>query len=70
MIEHDEEVGFELIMADDIDELGTDEIVKHIRQRIGNSPVYLRWVLSNAPLIAILIFIAPALALTSTPSVC
>lgn len=41
LIEHDEEVGFELIMADDIDELGTDEIVKHIRQRIGNSPVYL-----------------------------
>ncbi|KAG2338362.1 arginase deacetylase [Suillus weaverae] len=41
LIEHDEEVGFELIMADDIDDLGTDEIVKHIRQRIGNSPVYL-----------------------------
>ncbi|KAG2119035.1 arginase deacetylase [Suillus discolor] len=41
LIEHDEEVGFELIMAEDIDVLGTDEIVKHIRQRIGNSPVYL-----------------------------
>lgn len=41
LIEHDEEVGFDLIMADDIDDLGIDEIVKHIRQRIGNSPVYL-----------------------------
>jgi agmatinase len=41
LIEHDEEVGFELILADDIDDLGTDEIVKHIRQRIGDSPVYL-----------------------------
>ncbi|KAG2058970.1 Arginase/deacetylase, partial [Suillus hirtellus] len=41
LIEHDEEVGFELIMAEDIDNLGMDEIVKHIRQRIGNSPVYL-----------------------------
>ena len=44
LIEHDEEVGFELIMADDIDDLGTDEIIKHIRQRIGDSPVYLRYV--------------------------
>ncbi|KAG1828397.1 arginase family-domain-containing protein [Suillus variegatus] len=41
LIEHDEEIGFELIMADEIDDLGTDEIVRHIRQRIGNSPVYL-----------------------------
>ena len=43
LIEHDEQVGFELIMADDIDDLGTDEIIKHIRQRIGDSPVYLRY---------------------------
>lgn len=62
LIEHDEEVGFELIMADDIDDLGTDEIVKHIRQRIGDSPVYLRCVLNNAPLITILMFIASRLS--------
>ncbi|KAG2159614.1 arginase family-domain-containing protein [Suillus bovinus] len=41
LIEHDEKVGFELIMTDDIDDIGANEIIKHIRQRVGNSPVYL-----------------------------
>ncbi|KAH7923914.1 Arginase/deacetylase [Leucogyrophana mollusca] len=41
LIEHDEAVGFDLIMADDIDDFGTDGLIKQIRERVGNSPVYL-----------------------------
>ncbi|KAH7914748.1 Arginase/deacetylase [Hygrophoropsis aurantiaca] len=41
LIEHDEAVGFELIMADDIDDFGTDALIRKIRTRVGNSPVYL-----------------------------
>ncbi|KAF9245905.1 arginase deacetylase [Melanogaster broomeanus] len=41
LIEHDEAVGFELIMADDIDDFGTEDIIKQIRNRVGDSPVYL-----------------------------
>jgi hypothetical protein len=71
LIEHDKEVGFELIMADDIDDLGTDEIIKHIRQRIGDSPVYLRYVKVSSKCIADTnVQSRPALALTLTPSVC
>ncbi|KAF8665483.1 hypothetical protein AX16_000499 [Volvariella volvacea WC 439] len=40
-IEHDEGVGFQLISTDDIDDLGPFEIVRRIRQRVGNSAVYL-----------------------------
>ncbi|KAI0347684.1 arginase deacetylase [Trametopsis cervina] len=40
-LEHDEEVGFELISTDDIDDLGIPEIVRRIRNRVGDSPVYL-----------------------------
>lgn len=39
--------GFELIMADDIDEIGTGDIKRQIRERVGNSPVYLRYVLGE-----------------------
>lgn len=42
-VEHDAEVGFKLISTDDIDEYGSAEIIKLIRARIGDSPVYLRY---------------------------
>ncbi len=40
-LQNDEKVGFYVISTDDIDVLGIPEIIKRIRQRIGNSPVYL-----------------------------
>jgi len=41
-IENDESVGFQLISTDDIDDIGIPEIVRRIRARVGDSPVYLR----------------------------
>ena len=41
-IENDRTVGFQLISADDIDDLGVPEIIRRIRERVGNSPAYLR----------------------------
>ncbi|KAL0951705.1 hypothetical protein HGRIS_008380 [Hohenbuehelia grisea] len=40
-IENDEAVGFHLITTDDIDDLGIPAIVKKIRDRVGDTPVYL-----------------------------
>ncbi|KAJ7070502.1 arginase deacetylase [Mycena amicta] len=40
-LENDEQVGFQVISADDIDELGVPEIVGRIRERVGSGPVYL-----------------------------
>lgn len=40
-LENDEKVGFALITADDIDELGIPEIISRIRARVGDTPVYL-----------------------------
>ncbi|TFK41888.1 arginase family-domain-containing protein [Crucibulum laeve] len=40
-LENDEAVGFQLISTDDIDDLGIPEVVRRIRKRIGDSPVYL-----------------------------
>jgi len=40
----DGQVGFEIISTDDIDDIGIPAIIKHIRERIGDSPVYLRCV--------------------------
>ncbi|KAI0686013.1 Arginase/deacetylase [Cytidiella melzeri] len=40
-LEHDQHVGFEVISTDDIDDLGIGEIIRRIRSRIGDSPVYL-----------------------------
>jgi len=40
-MENDAAVGFEIITTDDIDEIGTSGIVKLIRDRVGNSAVYL-----------------------------
>jgi hypothetical protein len=41
-IDHDESVGFQLITTDDIDDFGIPFLVQRIRQRVGDSPVYLR----------------------------
>ncbi|KAG7452212.1 arginase deacetylase [Guyanagaster necrorhizus] len=40
-LENDEEIGFRVISTDDIDDIGVSEIIKRIRSRIGDSPVYL-----------------------------
>ncbi|BGP34304.1 hypothetical protein JCM10296v2_006119 [Rhodotorula toruloides] len=38
---HDSEVGFKLLTTDDIDELKPSGIIKAIKERVGNMPVYL-----------------------------
>ncbi|GBE77658.1 Putative agmatinase [Sparassis crispa] len=40
-LENDEAVGFQLVSTDDIDDLGIAEIIRRIRARVGDSPVYL-----------------------------
>ncbi|KIM47093.1 hypothetical protein M413DRAFT_440623 [Hebeloma cylindrosporum] len=39
-LQNDREVGFQLITADDIDDHGANEIVRKIRERVGETPVY------------------------------
>lgn len=41
-LENDKEIGFQLIHADEIDKIGVDGIVKRIKQRVGDSLLYLR----------------------------
>lgn len=43
-LENDANVGFQLITTDDIDDLGIPEVIRRIRRRVGNTPVYLRHV--------------------------
>ena len=38
---HDEEVGFNLISTDDIDDLGIPKIIEMTKQRVGDNPVYI-----------------------------
>ncbi|EKM61356.1 uncharacterized protein PHACADRAFT_83422 [Phanerochaete carnosa HHB-10118-sp] len=40
-LENDDTAGFTIISTDDIDDYGVNEIIKRIRERVGNSPVYL-----------------------------
>ncbi|KAF4612426.1 hypothetical protein D9613_004192 [Agrocybe pediades] len=40
-LSNDESVGFQVISTDDIDDFGIPKIISMIRQRIGDSPVYL-----------------------------
>ncbi|KAI5474247.1 agmatinase [Pseudohyphozyma bogoriensis] len=40
-LEHDASVGFQLLTTDDIDEMRPSGIVKAIKERVGNTPVYL-----------------------------
>ncbi|TFY73951.1 hypothetical protein EWM64_g10061 [Hericium alpestre] len=37
----DEETGFKIVSTDDIDDLGINEVIRRIRKRIGDNPVYL-----------------------------
>jgi hypothetical protein len=46
-LENDRAVGFQLITTDDIDDLGIPEIIRRIRQRVSDTPVYLRCVLKK-----------------------
>ncbi|KAG6851326.1 hypothetical protein H0H93_005724 [Arthromyces matolae] len=41
-LEIDNEVGFQLISSDDLDDLGVAEVIRRIKNRVGTSPVYLR----------------------------
>lgn len=41
-MDNDASVGFRIVSADDIDDLGVAEVINRIRSRIGNTPVYLR----------------------------
>ena len=45
-IDNDKAVGFQIVSTDDIDDLGIPEIIRRIRSRVGDSPVYLRRVSS------------------------
>lgn len=38
----DQAVGFTMVSTDDIDDLGIPEIIRRVRRRVGDSPVYLR----------------------------
>jgi hypothetical protein len=38
----DEDVGFSVISTDDIDDIGINEVIRRIRARIADNPVYLR----------------------------
>lgn len=40
-LENDAAVGFKVVATDDLDDLGVPEVVKRIRDRVGDSPVYL-----------------------------
>ncbi|KAL5519478.1 hypothetical protein ACEPAH_1161 [Sanghuangporus vaninii] len=40
-LKNDDSVGFQVISADDIDDLGIPEIIKRIRARVGDTPVYM-----------------------------
>ncbi|KAJ2921275.1 hypothetical protein H1R20_g15821, partial [Candolleomyces eurysporus] len=40
-MDNDASVGFRIVSADDIDDLGVSEVINRIRTRIGDTPVYL-----------------------------
>ncbi|KAG7099728.1 hypothetical protein E1B28_001545 [Marasmius oreades] len=40
-LQNDQSVGFQLISTDDIDDIGVTEIIRLIRNRVGDTPVYL-----------------------------
>lgn len=40
-IDHDTEVGFSVISTEDIDDYGIDAVIRKMRERVGDSPVYL-----------------------------
>jgi hypothetical protein len=42
LTEDEHVVGFKIISTDDLDDFGIDEVIRRIRARIGDNPVYLR----------------------------
>ena len=42
LTEDEDVVGFKVISTDDLDDFGIDEVIRRIRARIKDSPVYLR----------------------------
>ncbi|KAG8779353.1 hypothetical protein FRC15_010232 [Serendipita sp. 397] len=40
-LDHDTAVGFEMVTADEIDDVGVEGIVQRIHHRVGNDPLYL-----------------------------
>ncbi|THU78795.1 Arginase/deacetylase, partial [Dendrothele bispora CBS 962.96] len=40
-VQHDETVGFQVISSEDIDDYGINNVIKAIRRRVGDGPVYL-----------------------------
>lgn len=43
-MQNDLEVGFIIVSAEDIDDIGVNGVIKRIRDRVGNNPVYLTYV--------------------------
>lgn len=43
-MKNDLDVGFIIISAEDIDDIGVNGVIKRIRDRVGNNPVYLTYV--------------------------
>ncbi|CAK5265264.1 unnamed protein product [Mycena citricolor] len=41
IIPHDESLGFAVITTEDLDDYGLEAVVRTIRRRVGNTPVYL-----------------------------
>ncbi|THU78798.1 Arginase/deacetylase [Dendrothele bispora CBS 962.96] len=40
-VQHDEAVGFQVISSEDIDDYGINNVIRAIRRRVGDGPVYL-----------------------------
>lgn len=45
-MKNDLDVGFVVVSAEDIDDIGVNGVIKRIRDRVGNNPVYLTYVLA------------------------
>lgn len=71
-MKNDVDVGFVVVSAEDIDDIGVNGVIKRIRDRVGNNPVYLTYVsaltiLYDAPLI---VFVASTSLLLLTIGGC
>ncbi|RXW18505.1 hypothetical protein EST38_g7341 [Candolleomyces aberdarensis] len=67
-LENDAAVGFQIVTTDDIDDLGIPEVIKRIRNRIGDSPVYLSIDIDVIGMVAFLaVFPISALTLQADP---
>ncbi|KAJ2926719.1 hypothetical protein H1R20_g10361, partial [Candolleomyces eurysporus] len=67
-LENDAAVGFQIVTTDDIDDLGIPEVIKRIRNRIGDSPVYLSIDIDVIGMVALpVVFSFSALTLQADP---